>query len=100
MKISSFLEQEQIVISCVKNDIALYSPHTSFDSVADGVNYWLVEPYGKMPSFPSNDLSFCGCGRALAAFAKSLEVVGSNPVRCGAFFFFFSFSPHNKSTVS
>jgi putative NIF3 family GTP cyclohydrolase 1 type 2 len=35
------------VISCVKNDIALYSPHTSFDSVAAGVNDWLIEPYGE-----------------------------------------------------
>jgi len=39
--------QEQIVISCIKNDIALYSPHTSFDAVASGVNDWLISPYGK-----------------------------------------------------
>ena len=35
------------MISCIKNDIALYSPHTSFDAVASGVNDWLISPYGK-----------------------------------------------------
>ena len=43
----SLFFQERIVALCLENRIALYSPHTSFDAVAGGVNDWLLEPFGK-----------------------------------------------------
>ena len=47
---STFL-QERIVTKCVENKIALYSPHTSFDAIQDGVNDWLISPFGKASIF-------------------------------------------------
>ena len=32
---------------CLENRIALYSPHTSFDAIPNGVNDWLISPFGK-----------------------------------------------------
>ena len=40
--------QERIVIQCLVNRIALYSPHTALDAVRGGVNDWLLEPFGKI----------------------------------------------------
>ncbi|XP_053679216.1 NIF3-like protein 1 [Anopheles nili] len=34
--------KERIVIDCIRNDIAIYSPHTSWDNVTNGVNDWLA----------------------------------------------------------
>lgn len=34
--------KERIVSQCLENRIALYSPHTAWDSVAGGVNDWLA----------------------------------------------------------
>ena len=34
-------------IKCLENRVALYSPHTAFDAVQDGVNDWLISPFGK-----------------------------------------------------
>uniref|UniRef100_A0A182Y1Y7 NIF3-like protein 1 n=1 Tax=Anopheles stephensi TaxID=30069 RepID=A0A182Y1Y7_ANOST len=34
--------KERIVIDCIRNDIAIYSPHTSWDNVSNGVNDWLA----------------------------------------------------------
>lgn len=39
--------QERIVTKCLENRVALYSPHTAFDAVQDGVNDWLISPFGK-----------------------------------------------------
>merc|ERR1719158_102010 len=38
--------KERVIISCLKNRIALYSPHTSFDALDGGVNDWLLKPFG------------------------------------------------------
>lgn len=38
--------KERIIISCITNRIALYSPHTSFDTIVGGVNDWLLQPFG------------------------------------------------------
>jgi dinuclear metal center YbgI/SA1388 family protein len=38
--------QERIVTKCLENRVALYSPHTAFDAVQDGVNDWLISPFG------------------------------------------------------
>lgn len=38
--------QERIALKCIENKIALYSPHTSFDSIRGGVNDWLAGAFG------------------------------------------------------
>lgn len=45
-KITSEAWKERIVISCLTNKIALYSPHTAFDAINGGVNDWLISPFG------------------------------------------------------
>lgn len=35
------------LLTCVKNNIAIYSPHTALDAAADGLNQWLAEGMGK-----------------------------------------------------
>jgi dinuclear metal center YbgI/SA1388 family protein len=39
--------KERIVVRAIEERIAVYSPHTSFDSVAGGVNDWLAEGLGE-----------------------------------------------------
>lgn len=39
--------KEKIVVKCVENRIALFSPHTSYDAAVDGVNDWLLAAFGK-----------------------------------------------------
>ena len=41
------------MISCISNQIALYSPHTSFDAIDGGVNDWLLKPFGRYHKFLS-----------------------------------------------
>ena len=38
--------KQSIIIQAIKNKISIYSPHTSLDAVKDGVNDWLLVPYG------------------------------------------------------
>lgn len=52
--------KERIVAACLENRIAVYSPHTSWDAVASGVNDWLadtfidhIKPNGKSALVPS-----------------------------------------------
>lgn len=37
--------KESIIIKCLENRIAVYSPHTCFDAVVGGVNDWLISPF-------------------------------------------------------
>ncbi|KAL0122569.1 hypothetical protein PUN28_007339 [Cardiocondyla obscurior] len=39
--------KERIIARCLENKIAVFSPHSSFDSVKGGVNDWLAETFGK-----------------------------------------------------
>lgn len=39
--------KERIIMKCIENSIAVYSPHTSCDAVEDGVNDWLIDSFGK-----------------------------------------------------
>lgn len=58
--------KERVIISCVNNQIALYSPHTSFDSVDGGVNDWLLKPFGNGSTIPlEEDGMGIGPGRLL-----------------------------------
>ena len=38
--------KERIIVKAIENRIAIYSPHTSFDSVKGGVNDWLISCFG------------------------------------------------------
>jgi len=46
-RLTSSSWKERIVTKCLENRIALYSPHTSFDAIPNGVNDWLISPFGK-----------------------------------------------------
>lgn len=37
--------KEKIIIRCLENKIAVFSPHTSWDAIDGGVNDWLIEPF-------------------------------------------------------
>ena len=39
--------KEKIILDAIQNKIAIYSPHTSVDVAAGGVNDWIVEGIGK-----------------------------------------------------
>nr|CAD7588514.1 unnamed protein product [Timema genevievae] len=39
--------KERLIATCLENRIALYSPHTSWDVVKDGVNDWLARAFGE-----------------------------------------------------
>ena len=39
--------KERVVVKAIENKIAIYSPHTAFDSVKGGVNDWLASGLGK-----------------------------------------------------
>ncbi|XP_032682606.1 NIF3-like protein 1 isoform X2 [Odontomachus brunneus] len=58
--------KERVVARCLENKIAVYSPHTSFDSVRGGVNDWLAEAFeleGSEPIQPDASNSAYGVGR-------------------------------------
>lgn len=51
-----------MVIKCIRNDIAVYSPHTSWDVVNGGVNDWLAKAFEVCSS---NAVTETGAGRKL-----------------------------------
>ncbi|XP_014482202.1 PREDICTED: NIF3-like protein 1 isoform X2 [Dinoponera quadriceps] len=58
--------KERVVARCLENKIAVYSPHTSFDSVRGGVNDWLAEAFeleGSDPIEPNASNATYGIGR-------------------------------------
>ncbi|CAF1114258.1 unnamed protein product [Adineta ricciae] len=38
--------KERIILKCILHGIAVYSPHTSWDAVENGVNQWLISAFG------------------------------------------------------
>jgi len=38
--------KERIVVKCIENRIAVFSPHTCYDALQGGVNDWLISPFG------------------------------------------------------
>ena len=38
--------KEELIVRCIENRIAVFSPHTSYDCVEDGVNDWLISCFG------------------------------------------------------
>uniref|UniRef100_A0A182PW72 NIF3-like protein 1 n=1 Tax=Anopheles epiroticus TaxID=199890 RepID=A0A182PW72_9DIPT len=58
--------KERIVIDCIRNDIAIYSPHTCWDNVTNGMNDWLAASLPYVDSRPILEHSvkpLCGAGR-------------------------------------
>lgn len=58
--------KERIVLKCIENKIALYSPHTAWDSVANGTSEWLARslPISSITPAIPNQLNFeFGAGR-------------------------------------
>lgn len=39
--------KERLIVKCLENKIAVYSPHTILDSMAGGVTDWLISPFGR-----------------------------------------------------
>jgi dinuclear metal center YbgI/SA1388 family protein len=69
--------KERIIIKCIENRIAVYSPHTSYDALKGGVNDWLISPFaGKVePLKISTDLSFpCGGDCSVAVTVSDGDV--------------------------
>ena len=56
-----------LVCRCIKNDIAIYSPHTACDAAQGGVNDWIVKGLGDIwscsPIQPRDDDPNTGIGR-------------------------------------
>jgi len=45
-RLSQQLWKERIVVKCIENRIAVFSPHTCYDTLQGGVNDWLISPFG------------------------------------------------------
>lgn len=62
------------MVKCLRNDIAVFSPHTSWDVIEGGVNDWLAKAFNVATSFPITET---GCGRKmmLTSPVKISEVV-------------------------
>lgn len=68
--------KERIVALCLENKIALFSPHTSWDSVRNGVNDWLIEAIpikDSKPVIPHSSDPNIGAGR-VADLTQDLSV--------------------------
>lgn len=38
--------KEKLIVQCIEHRIAVFSPHTSYDAAANGVNDWLISAFG------------------------------------------------------
>lgn len=38
--------KERLIVMCMENRIAVYSPHTTYDALCYGINDWLIAPFG------------------------------------------------------
>lgn len=68
--------KERIVARCLENKIAVFSPHTSFDSVRGGVNDWLAQAFeleSSKPIQPNANNAACGMGR-LCTLKKQISI--------------------------
>lgn len=69
------IHQERVVAKCLEERIALYSPHTSFDSIQGGVNDWLASAFDINTSTPLEPgiIPSNGMGR-ICALNKTVSV--------------------------
>lgn len=68
--------KERIVARCLENKIAVYSPHTSFDAIRDGVNDWLAKAFeleSSEPILPDKSDPTYGMGR-LCTLKKRIPI--------------------------
>ncbi|KAG5893286.1 hypothetical protein JTB14_014299 [Gonioctena quinquepunctata] len=47
--------KERIITKCIKSDIAVFSPHTSWDAVENGVNDWLATAFNIKENRPISE---------------------------------------------
>jgi putative NIF3 family GTP cyclohydrolase 1 type 2 len=40
--------EQRSIVNCLKNRIAVFSPHTSWDSLNGGINDWILKTFGKL----------------------------------------------------
>ncbi|KAJ1921897.1 hypothetical protein H4219_000243 [Mycoemilia scoparia] len=55
--------KQSIILQCAAAGVSIYSPHTSLDSCAGGINDWLasiVGPGTVVPINPANEIDACG----------------------------------------
>ena len=60
--------KDRIVMKCIANDISVYSPHTCWDSIDNGVNDWIASCFdcsSKVPITPNPSLENAGMGRII-----------------------------------
>ena len=60
--------KDRIVIKCIENGISVYSPHTSWDSIDNGVNDWLTSCFSfksKAAITPNLAIEGTGMGRII-----------------------------------
>ncbi|XP_066152023.1 NIF3-like protein 1 [Euwallacea fornicatus] len=70
--------KERIIVQCIKNNISVFSPHTSWDAMANGVNDWLgsVLPIKESKPILSNkENPDIGMGRILTIETLPLKEV-------------------------
>ncbi|KAJ8972817.1 hypothetical protein NQ317_008734 [Molorchus minor] len=61
--------KERIIIKCIQNGIAVFSPHTTWDAMADGVNDWLaaaLKPKYSKPILVNPEDGKIGMGRLIS----------------------------------
>lgn len=44
--------KERVVVECIENQIAVYSPHTSLDKINNGINDWILNPFNSKSKSP------------------------------------------------
>ncbi|XP_063685671.1 NIF3-like protein 1 [Bolinopsis microptera] len=60
--------KDRIVMKCIANNISIYSPHTSWDSIDNGVNDWIGSCFDcslKVPITPTPSVLNAGMGRII-----------------------------------
>ncbi|KAJ8948197.1 hypothetical protein NQ318_010473 [Aromia moschata] len=60
--------KERILIKCIQNGIAVFSPHTTWDAMTNGVNDWLasaLKPKSSKPILVNADNDNIGMGRII-----------------------------------
>lgn len=78
--------KERIILQCIKNDITVFSPHTTWDAMSNGVNDWLasvLNPKDSKPIVPNAEDPKIGMGRLLnlktpISLGKAIEDIKSH----------------------
>lgn len=43
--------KQRSIVKCIEKRIAVYSPHTTWDSIDGGINDWILEAFGKIINY-------------------------------------------------